>query len=79
MAYQISEETKNNTTRCNYNFSCLNDENFKICPVESPIKEGVYFIKMINPMRNCDYCLEFGDSHIYRCPTRNELYQRYNK
>jgi len=79
VANQISEETKNRTTRCNQEFKCLNNTNFQMCPVEDKIKEGIYFIKMVNPLRRCNYCLAFGDSHICRCPTRSELYERYKK
>jgi len=77
MVYQIGVETRNKTTRCNNNFRCLHDDSFRICPVESKIKEDIYFIKAVNPMRGCNYCLAFGDSHICRCPTRSELYERY--
>ena len=79
VAYQISEDTKLHTTRCNQGFKCLSNESFHTCPVESSVKEGINFVKMVNPMRRCNYCLAFADSHLCRCPTRNELYQRYKK
>ena len=79
MADLISEETKRHTTRCNKEFKCLNDESFQICPVETPVQDGIYFIKKVDPMRRCNYCLAFGDSYICRCPIRNEFYERYKR
>ena len=76
--YQINEVTRNKTTLCNVKFKCLNDDSFPICPIEDKIKEGIYFIKIFNPMW-CNYCVEFGGSYVCICPTRGELYEQYKR
>jgi len=75
--YKINEVTRNKTTRCTFKFQCLNDDSFPMCSIEDKIKEGIYFIKMFNPMNGCNYCVAFGGSHLCLCPTRSELYEQY--
>ncbi|MBS1238673.1 MAG: hypothetical protein H6R39_333, partial [Deltaproteobacteria bacterium] len=34
MSYQISEDTKKRTSKCSYNFECLNNEKFDTCCID---------------------------------------------
>ena len=77
MDYQISVVARNKTTLCNAKVKCLNDDMIPMCPIEDKIKEGIYFIKMLNSMNGCNYCVAFGGSHLCICPTRGELYEQY--
>jgi len=77
MSYQISEETRNKTTRCIHNFTCLTDKGFNLCSLDTKFMGDLYFVKTEMPKDNCNYCISFGNVFICSCPTRHELYERY--
>jgi hypothetical protein len=74
---KIDEEIIKRTTNCELNFSCLSGDKTCMCKVK-------YFIGFdlleINPkiVNDCRYHLSFGNTNFCTCPTRNEIYNRYN-
>ena len=76
MARQISDETRNKTTKCPFSFQCLDDDKKDICSVEWGLKGNGCFLKTVKP-NVCPYKINFGYSHVCNCPTRYELFNRY--
>jgi hypothetical protein len=79
MDLQISDKVLKQTINCAHNFRCLHAETANICPVDINIKGDPLFIR---PLKKdpCPYLIVFGYSyHICKCPTRKELFKRYNK
>ena len=78
---EISKDILEKTTWCTKGFSCLtsNPEDttngYLICKIEQSISEGVKFVECKEPP--CSYALSFGDSYTCKCPTRNEIYNKY--
>jgi hypothetical protein len=77
MFYQISEEIINKTTRCNHKFKCLNDDNRDVCVVDICFGGNGCFLKTAKP-DYCTYKNTFGGSYVCYCPTRHELFKKYN-
>jgi hypothetical protein len=77
MAYQIGEDTKKRTTKCPYNFECLNNKKWDTCCIEKELSGGLV-IKNISRQKFCNYFLYFGSRHICMCPIRVEIYRRFN-
>ena len=82
MALKVSDEAIEKTTKCSWNYSCLEDNNSpkcsvnkSMCEVENTL-ENYLFVDWNH--EDCHYKLEFGDSFICRCPVREEIYERYN-
>jgi hypothetical protein len=76
MARQISDETRNETTRCPFSFQCLDDENICTCSVVWSLKKNGCFLKTVKP-NICPYKVTFSSSYVCQCPTRHELFKRY--
>jgi hypothetical protein len=76
MDRQVSEETRNKTTRCPFAFQCLDDSNRDLCEVETCLRNNGCFLKTTKP-NNCKYKGTFGYSYMCHCPTRHELFKRY--
>jgi len=77
MFYKISEETINKTNRCNHKFKCLNDDNRDVCEVDICFGGNGCFLKRAKP-DYCTYKNTFGGAHVCYCPTRHELFKKYN-
>ena len=77
MSYQISEDTKKRTSKCSYNFECLNNEKFDTCCIDKEISGGL-FVKNICNQKFCNYFLYSRSRHICICPIRVEIYRRHN-
>ena len=74
--YKISEDVLKKTTKCANGFKCLENGSSTICKWESYLSPDVLFIKPKDGF-NCAYLMSFGYSFICNCPTRIELYKRY--
>lgn len=76
MAIRISDETIAMTTDCMFSFRCLNGNAKNICKIERCFGDGGCFLSTVNP-GVCSYKVSFGHSYICTCPTRSEIYHRY--
>ena len=78
MDKEISEDIIKNTTKCINDFSCLNSGKECLCNVEKTAGVNHLFLKDDGSKKSaCLYRMGFGDSFICNCPTRNEIYRRY--
>ena len=68
------------TTKCKNDFECLKNEDY-FCvtrKVEHCVNRAVYFTNCdINT--SCNYKLIFGNDVVCHCPTRKEIFNKYNK
>ena len=76
MGFEITEETRNQTTRCLFDFKCLDVGNTILCPVERYLKENGLFLQR-KKRDYCPYTMTYGQKYICNCPTHIELYQQY--
>jgi hypothetical protein len=77
MLYKVSDETKSETDRCEYDFQCLNNEKWVTCSIESELTEGALVTKKRRWHYSCKYSLKIGDKFICTCPIRYYLYSHY--
>jgi hypothetical protein len=75
VALEVSEETREKTTRCWQGFACLLGAEGGPCTVQSCVR-GVLFVDK-QTAAYCPYDVSFGYSHICSCPTRQEIHDRY--
>lgn len=71
MDFTISKETIKQTSKCEYQFSCLKSEessNYPICPVDYANGKNVLFLKQDEAIP-CPYQLPFGFGMVCTCPT----------
>ena len=82
MAFKVSDEAIKGTTKCSWNFKCLEYNKSPKCAVNKPMceventLENYLFVDWNH--EKCHYKLDFGDSFICLCPVRKEIYKRYN-
>lgn len=78
MVLEIDDAIVAKTTKCNANFKCLSGDSSCMCDV---INSESFSLVKINPKAeiSCNYLFPFNKSSFCRCPTRNEIYKRYNK
>ena len=77
MKKEINPKIIKETTKCCFEFQCIEEDGKPQCEVEALSAGGVLFVK--NPLSlNCNYHLSNGYGHICHCPTRIELYRKYN-
>ena len=78
MVLEIDDAIVAKTTKCNADFKCLCEDQACLCPV---IDSNSFSLVKINPKAkiSCNYLFPFNKSSFCRCPTRNEIYKRYNK
>jgi len=76
MDIKIPRNILEQTTECKKNFSCLAEDTRNVCEGIHVNGENVLFIK--KDPKSCNYKIPFGSSYICSCPTRNELYKKYN-
>ena len=80
MAYQITDKTKKQSTKCPYNFECLSNDDWNTCIIERELYSNGLDIKNKANKAFCPYSMSFGFSmYVCQCPTRYEIYNRYNK
>jgi len=73
MALKVSEEILKQTTKCVFDFKCLNEETRDVCKVDRCIG-GLCLLETIKS-GFCSYKFSFGNSCACLCPTRVELYR----
>jgi hypothetical protein len=80
MTYDVDRHVLDLTTECADHFSCLSGEDTCLCEVEKIIGTdgGLLYIKHNSNIRSCRYELFYGDSFICNCPTRKEIYRKYD-
>lgn len=76
MKYEISDEVREKTDKCEKNFFCLSGEGNGFCHIID--RTGDTFFVKYKKDKNCPYNLSFGDSFICNCPTRAEIYRIYS-
>ena len=64
------------TTKCCFNFQCLNASGKPHCEIVDTHFGNVFFVKCPSNL-NCGYATPVGDSKLCVCPTREELYLKY--
>jgi hypothetical protein len=76
MKLKISENILNDTTRCRKNFVCLSERDC-LCEIKYCF-DGKSFV--IKPDKNiiCPYKVSMVTLMLCSCPTRKEIYKRYN-
>ena len=75
MAYKVSDNTKEQSTKCSYNFPCLSNDTWDTCSIERDIQGAFLVIKTKKDKSICPYCFAYGDSLYCNCPSRREIYQ----
>ena len=78
MDYQVSDKAKKQTTKCPYNFTCLNNDTWNTCSIERDLQGAFLTIRTKSNKMTCPYCFPYGSSYYCTCPSRREIYQRYN-
>ena len=79
MKFSISDEIKQSTTDCKKGFLCLegNREKFGKVKVKECVDGKIYFLECLVETK-CSYKISFGTSYYCSCPTRKELFKKYN-
>jgi hypothetical protein len=75
MAYQVSDKTKKQTTKCHYNFKCLNNGTWDTCSIERDLQGAFLVIKIKSSKNDCPYSFSYASSYYCTCPARREIYQ----
>jgi hypothetical protein len=84
MKFQISDEIKDRTTECPSDFSCLTEDANPMCNIDIPMCNGDYISSenglFIKPLSNddCPYQMPFRSGFLCHCPTRLEIFKKYN-
>jgi hypothetical protein len=77
MSYQVSDKIKKQTTKCSYDFMCLDNKSWDTCAIKRDIQRTILEIKTQNNQAGCSYRFSYGDSFFFcSCPTRGEIYRR---
>jgi hypothetical protein len=76
MHVNVDNETLKNTSQCKKDFICLSGTGECLSKVEHIISKELCFIEG-TMCGHCNFKLSFGYSSICTCPTRKEIYNRY--
>ncbi|MGD2144452.1 MAG: hypothetical protein PVF54_08250 [Anaerolineae bacterium] len=76
MEFDVREKTLQRTDKCWQGYDCLSGNQECLCQVTDSVR-GVLFVER-ETSDYCPYDMSFGYSHICCCPTRQEIYDRYN-
>jgi len=74
----VSKETLKQTIKCPFDYACLKDQHFPKCVVDYSVENNIVFVKEVRK-ENCPYLMSFGYATLCHCPTRFEIYQKYEK
>ena len=74
---KISEDILQRTINCARDFSCLAVGKTPICKAKRSMGVSLLEITLKNFV-DCSYRVSFGYTYFCTCPTRNEIYNRYN-
>lgn len=72
----IDKKIIEETIKCEKSFDCLKNDKHVYCKVENCVSSEVHFVKCLND-EYCVYRMSFGESYICNCPTRKEIYNKY--
>jgi hypothetical protein len=78
MIYQVSDRIKKQSSKCPYIFKCLKNETWDTCSIGKDIQGAFLVIKTKKTKNNCPYCFSYGNKYYCNCPTRGDIYKRYN-
>ena len=79
MIFNVSDEAIKRTDKCQYGFSCLNNDGwtFNGCVGNKDIRDFLNLKE--KKSEHCSYLISFGQSSYFcQCPVRLEIYQKYN-
>lgn len=77
MDFKISKEIINETSKCEYHFSCLKSEehpNYPICTVDYANGHNILFLKE-DKSQPCSYQLPFGFGMVCTCPAHFAIHK----
>jgi hypothetical protein len=77
MTLEIDTRILKATTKCTRDFKCLSGKKHIYCTVEDCFGDRVLFVKCLQ-VSSCSFKALFGDSCVCGCPTRMEIYKKYN-
>jgi len=78
MQLAVDETILEETTRCHRNFACLANNDNVYCEVEKCMAGRILIMKSLT-REYCNYRMFFGHSYVIcDCPTRREIYKKYN-
>ena len=73
---KIDKKVLKKTTECKKNFVCLDNNSNILCKVVDSIKQEIHFVRCLTEI-DCNYKLLYGDNCICTCPTRKEIFIKY--
>ena len=73
---QVNGDTLRVTTGCMYQFHCLENSGWDMCPVTRPIEPRGVLLE-ICLRESCPYLTSRQGRPLCTCPTRCEIYERY--
>ena len=77
--FKVDGEVRKRTTKCQHNFKCLAAGGCPGCEFDGTCVGDHIFVKMNKENMTCPYAMSFGFSFICQCPTRCEIYRKYNQ
>jgi len=77
MDREVSPAVLEKTDKCSRGMKCLKEDEKPICKVDRLINGAGAFLKP-NGADLCPYKMSFGSAYVCNCPTRYELYEKYN-
>ncbi len=77
MKKEIYSKIIEETTRCCFDFQCLEENGKPHCEIEDYAMGEVYYVKCQSCIR-CDYQVTHGSRNLCFCSTRTELYKKYD-
>ena len=77
MAFQVSNTSRKQSTKCPDNFTCSNDDNWDTCAIKADIQGVLLAIKTKSKKINCPYYSSYGNGYFCYCPARCEIYKRH--
>lgn len=73
---RVSGDTLRETTECEYEFHCLEEGGWNMCPVREPSRPSGVRLELCR-REQCKYLVSQDGVDICVCPTRCELYEGY--
>lgn len=76
MKLEIDRSVIQKTTKCSFDFLCLEDEAYPLCQAHHAINGVTEVIE--HQGHNCPYAVIFGVNTFCTCPTRSEILKKYH-
>ena len=77
MRLELDQSVLDRTTKCSFDFLCLEDAAYPLCQAHHPIN-GVTEVQE-HQGYNCPYAVIFGVNTFCTCPTRSEILKKYHR